>query len=63
MNKDYEKQLINKMEELIVSLSNQSSKHNTVPISEWMNLADGAKYAGVSHNSFSKFREMGLKVS
>lgn len=29
---------------------------------EWMSLAEAAKYAGVSHNTFTKFREMGLKV-
>lgn len=28
-----------------------------------MTLSEGAKYAGVSHNTFMKFREMGLKVS
>lgn len=30
---------------------------------EWMTLAEAAKYAGVCHNTFSKFRTMGLKVS
>ncbi|MGE7932355.1 helix-turn-helix domain-containing protein [Viridibacillus arvi] len=30
---------------------------------EWMSVAEAAKYAGVSHNTFMKFREMGLKVS
>lgn len=29
---------------------------------EWMNLREGALYAGVSYNSFTRFREMGLKV-
>ncbi|MCR8853495.1 DNA-binding protein [Lysinibacillus fusiformis] len=29
---------------------------------EWMSLKEGATYAGVSYNSFTKFREMGLKV-
>lgn len=29
---------------------------------EWMSLKDGSAYAGVSYNSFMKFREMGLKV-
>ncbi|MEK5481022.1 helix-turn-helix domain-containing protein [Viridibacillus sp. FSL R5-0888] len=29
---------------------------------EWMSLAEAAKYAGVSHNTFTKFREMGLKI-
>ncbi|MEQ6856090.1 DNA-binding protein [Lysinibacillus capsici] len=30
---------------------------------EWMSLKEGAEYAGVSFNTFKKFREMGLKVS
>lgn len=30
--------------------------------SGWLSLKDGAKYAGVSYNTFIKFREMGLKV-
>lgn len=29
---------------------------------EWMSLKEGAAYAGVSYNSFIKFRERGLKV-
>lgn len=29
---------------------------------EWMNLREGALYAGVSYNSFIRFRAMGLKV-
>lgn len=29
---------------------------------EWMNLREGASYAGVSYNSFMRFRTMGLKV-
>lgn len=29
---------------------------------EWMSLAEAAKYAGVSNNTFTKFRELGLKV-
>lgn len=29
---------------------------------EWMSLKEGADYAGVSFNTFKKFREMGLKV-
>lgn len=32
------------------------------PQKEWMSLKEGAEYAGVSINTFSKFREMGLKV-
>lgn len=29
---------------------------------EWMNLREGALYAGVSYNIFIRFRAMGLKV-
>lgn len=30
---------------------------------DWMSLKEGAAYAGVSYNSFIKFRELGLKVA
>lgn len=30
---------------------------------EWLSLKEGAKYAGVSYNTFIKFREMGLRVA
>lgn len=39
---------------------NQYQKQLTAK--EWMSLKEGAAYAGVSYNSFIKFREMGLKV-
>ncbi|MGG0666947.1 DNA-binding protein [Lederbergia citrisecunda] len=29
---------------------------------EWMSIKEGSAYAGVSYNTFIKFREMGLKV-
>ncbi|MEX3746514.1 DNA-binding protein [Lysinibacillus xylanilyticus] len=29
---------------------------------EWMSLKEGATYAGVSYNTFIKYRVMGLKV-
>lgn len=29
---------------------------------EWMNLREGALYAGVSYNIFIRFRAMGLKI-
>lgn len=63
-----EKQIIeslNKMEELLKSLVNQESnfQNSNVSLSEWMTLADAAKYAGVSNNTFLKFRVLGLRVS
>ena len=30
---------------------------------EWLSLKEGARYAGVSYNTFIKFREMGLRVA
>ena len=67
MNKDFERltESMNKIEELIISYGNQEahSRKHIAPLSEWMTLADGAKYAAVSINTFSKFRLMGLKVS
>lgn len=67
MNKDYELifERINNIEELIVSSVNKlsySPKH-AVSNFEWMSLKEAAKYAGVSHNTFVKFRVMGLRVS
>lgn len=30
---------------------------------EWLSLKEGASYAGVSYNTFIKFRNMGLEVA
>lgn len=52
------------IEELIVDAVNkavQAAQHQFIECG-WMNLKDGAKYAGVSYNTFIKFRMMGLKV-
>ncbi|RUL47237.1 DNA-binding protein [Lysinibacillus antri] len=52
------------IEELIVDAVNkaiQVAQHQFIE-SGWMTLKDGAKYAGVSYNTFIKFRVMGLKV-
>ncbi|WEA38592.1 DNA-binding protein [Lysinibacillus fusiformis] len=35
---------------------------NTTIINEWLSLKAGAKYAGVSYNTFIKFRLRGLKI-
>ena len=37
-------------------------EHSTFLLKEWMTISDAAKYAGVSYNTFIKFRQMGLKV-
>ena len=50
-------------EEVISKAINKALSSTGHPISEWMSLKEGAKYAGVSYNTFAKFREMGLRVS
>lgn len=52
------------IEELIVNTINKAliaAQHQFIE-SGWMTLKQGANYAGVSYNTFIKFREMGLKV-
>lgn len=53
------------IEELIINVVKQTlqTAKQTFAINEWMSLKDGAKYAGVSYNTFMKFRGMGLKIS
>lgn len=34
-----------------------------VHVKEWLSLKEAAAYAGVSYNTFIKFREMGLKIA
>lgn len=34
-----------------------------VTVKEWLDLKSGAAYAGVSYNTFIKFREHGLKIA
>lgn len=36
---------------------------NNILHKEWLSLKEGAAYAGVSYNTFIKFREMGLKIA
>lgn len=53
------------LNELVTTATLYAVKHfqdKLIP-KEWLTLAEAAKYAGVSHNTFVKFREMGLKVS
>jgi len=53
------------MEELIINTINKAllSSKQMLGLNEWMSITEGAKYAGVSYNTFAKFREKGLKVS
>lgn len=48
---------------LIITTLDQVIKEYRSKTSEWMSLKEGAKYVGVSYNTFIKFRVMGLKVS
>ena len=50
-----ENQLIKIIEKSIAQLSNEYK--------EWLSLKEAASYAGVSYNTFIKFRTMGLRVS
>jgi hypothetical protein len=39
-----------------------ATQHQFMDSAGWLSLKEGAKYAGVSYNTFIKFREMGLQV-
>lgn len=52
MNKDF----LEEIKKMIVTSQANYSK-------EWLSLKEGAKYAGVSYNTFIKFREIGLRVA
>ena len=55
-HKAIEKLIVNPISKALITAQHQFIE------SGWMTLKDGAKYAGVSYNTFIKFREMGLKV-
>ncbi|MFJ8263382.1 helix-turn-helix domain-containing protein [Rummeliibacillus sp. NPDC094406] len=50
------------IEEVILKAVNKALTSSKQQSKEWMSITEGAKYAGVSHNTFMKFREMGLKI-
>ncbi|UED79616.1 helix-turn-helix domain-containing protein [Lysinibacillus sp. CD3-6] len=49
--------ILNAFKEII---EEQRKQINSNP---WLSLKEGAAYAGVSYNTFIKFRELGLKVA
>lgn len=59
-----EKEFEEKLKQVIVSeTKNLLEKHpKPFTLREWFSLTDGAKYTGVSYNTFIKFRTLGLKV-
>ena len=63
MNVDYTNRDID-MEEMIIKAVHKAllATHHQFIDSGWLALKDGAKYAGVSYNTFLKFRGMGLKI-
>ncbi|RXH52229.1 DNA-binding protein [Kurthia gibsonii] len=52
MNKEF----LEEIKKMIVASQTNYSK-------EWLSLKEAATYAGVSYNTFIKFREMGLRVA
>lgn len=56
------KDLENILTELIINCTNQAIKSQHFVSKEWFSLSEAAKYAGVSHNTLVKFRQLGLKV-
>lgn len=54
--------LENIVTELIINCTNKAIKSQHFVLKEWFSLSEAANYAGVSHNTFVKFRKFGLKV-
>lgn len=52
---NFESQIILAIKKTITHLASEQK--------EWLSLKEGATYAGVSYNTFIKFRTMGLKVT
>lgn len=51
----------NLAEQIIETIQAETNKFLLIQ-SRWLSLQEAAKYAGVSYNTFIKFRHMGLKV-
>lgn len=50
----------NEVKEMLRDVLSDLTKE--LSIKEWMTLKEGAAYAGVSYNTFMKFRIIGLKI-
>lgn len=50
------------LKNFIITTLEKAVKEYQHKTTEWMSLKEGASYAGVSNNTFVKFREMGLRV-
>lgn len=64
-NIEFSRYLEEQLKQLLISTTMTiiEQNQNSFSTKEWMSLAEGAKYAGVSYNTFMKFRLLGLKVS
>lgn len=54
---------INKSEEILEAIKEWIVTSKANNSKEWLSLKEAATYAGVSYNTFIKFRELGLKVA
>ncbi|WP_255250305.1 DNA-binding protein [Lysinibacillus fusiformis] len=61
---DMPKGLEEQLKHVVLSATKEAIEQSQKQLStkEWMNLREGALYAGVSYNSLTRFRTMGLKV-
>jgi len=55
LHSEIELQLKDLITVTLLETSNQMLK-------QWMSISEAAKYVGVSYNTFTKFRTMGLKI-
>ena len=57
-------ELESQLKELVITATRKALvEEKKQPLTrEWMSLKEGATYAGVSYNSFMKFRAMGLVI-
>lgn len=62
MNNEQQQLFEDQINQIVTNATVKTIKHlqSLLEQKEWMTLAEAAKYAGVSHNTFVKFREMGL---
>lgn len=54
---------INKSEEILEAIKEWIVTSKANNSKEWLSLKEAATYAGVSYNTFIKFRELGLKIA
>lgn len=58
LSNEFEERLLNQIKYFLT----HTSYKNTAISKEWLSISEAAKYAGVSYNTFIKFRMRGLKV-